>query len=273
VKIIDQVDSIEAANLNARVDEGNTRDELAQLAMTFNQMLERIEKAFYVQKNFIANASHELRTPLTAVSGQIEVIQMKDRSPEEYKDLLQSVLDDIRGLNLLTNRLLMLAQASSEMTKADFFSIRIDDVLWQASAELIKRHPEYKTAVSFDDLIADEGLLVVQGNEALLKSALYNLMDNACKYSPDHMVKISLQVESGFVRMNFQDNGAGIPDEDRNSIFQPFYRGKNAMHLKGHGIGLSLVEKIIHLHGGQIQIASKEKSPTTFTVRLPLNRG
>ena len=107
--IMSQVASIDVANLNARISEGNGKDELSQLAQTFNKMLERIESAFKTQKNFIANASHELRTPLTVITGHLEVILMNARKNEEYRKTIISVLGNIKNLNHISNRLLQLA--------------------------------------------------------------------------------------------------------------------------------------------------------------------
>ncbi|MCK7462303.1 MAG: HAMP domain-containing protein [Sphingobacterium sp.] len=140
--IIAQVNGISITNLNERIDEGNGTDELARLAGTFNGMLQRLESAFRIQKNFIANASHELRTPLTVISGQLEVILMKARENEEYRNTIISVLDDIKNLNNLSNRLLLLAQASSEIAEITFSPLRIDDTLWNARTEILKREKE-----------------------------------------------------------------------------------------------------------------------------------
>ena len=110
----------------------------ARLAKTFNKMLERLETSFAMQKNFIANASHELRTPLTSINGQLEVLMMKDRSTAEYKTALRSVLDDIRSLIDLSNRLLLIARTSAEGPVNFNKKIRIDEILWQAQEEIIK---------------------------------------------------------------------------------------------------------------------------------------
>ena len=107
--MVKKVEEISITSLNLRVPEGNGLDEIGRLAITFNRMLERLEKSFATQKDFIANASHELRTPLTSINGQIEVLLMKDRSAPEYKSALESVLEDIRSLIDLSNRLLLIA--------------------------------------------------------------------------------------------------------------------------------------------------------------------
>ncbi len=138
-KVVRQVDGITINRLDLRVDEGNGKDEIAQLARTFNSMLSRLEGAFTVQKNFIANASHELRTPLTAITGQLEVTLMSARSNAEYASVAASVLEDIRTLNNLANRLLLLAQTGTGEGDAKRDKVRIDELLWQTRDELLRR--------------------------------------------------------------------------------------------------------------------------------------
>ncbi len=128
--VIKEVESITASNLTKRVNEGNGTDEIAQLAVTFNQMLNRIQKAFELQKSFVSNSSHELRTPLTSITGQIEVALMSSREPEEYQAVLHSLLDDIKNVNRLTNGLLELAQANLDISKLKMKNVRIDELLW-----------------------------------------------------------------------------------------------------------------------------------------------
>ncbi len=268
-KIVSQVNGIEVSNLNARLDEGNQKDEIAHLAQTFNRMLARIEKAFKVQKSFIANASHELRTPLTVITGQMEVVLMKERSNEEYRETTQMVLDEIKDLNLLSNKLLLLAQTSSEGNNLNFSSLRIDDILWKAQKETLNRNNSYSIDIQFGDDIDDDSKLKVFGNELLLKTALLNLIDNACKYSDNHKVDIHLFTTDNNLKIQFADQGTGIKPEELNLIFNPFFRSKNAT-VSGHGIGLTLVENIIHQHHGSIEVKSEWQKGSIFLVTLPV---
>lgn len=269
-RVIKQVDEISINKLNLRVDEGNGTDEIALLAKTFNQMLERLEQAFKIQKNFIANASHELRTPLTAITGQLEVNLMKNRTEEEYKEALQSVLDDMKNLNSISNRLLLLAQTSSEIGKLNFAPVRIDEILWQTQSELMKHNEAYKIHIDLSNNLTDDSMLTTTGNAQLLITAFINLAENGCKYSPDNQVWINLQNDSSKkIRVQFIDKGIGIEKADLKQIFEPFYRGSNALSYKGHGIGLSLVERIINLHSGTIHVESSPSKKTIFTVSLP----
>lgn len=268
-EIIKKVDQIEATNLFQRLDEGNGKDEIAHLTKTFNKMLSRIETAFRSQKNFIANASHELRTPLTIITGQIEVVLMKERHLEEYKATLTDVLQDIKNLNHISNRLLLLAQASSDFSEMDFSIFRVDDAIWQAQQEVIRRNKNYTININFTNSIDSEDKLLIRGNELLIRTAVANLFDNGCKYSEDQSIDLLVDYNSDYIHLTFTDNGYGIPQEDHGHIFQPFFRSKNTINIKGHGIGLSLVEKIITLHKGSIKVKSELDRGSVFYIIIP----
>ncbi len=265
-----QVEAIGESSLDMRVSEGNGKDELALLAQTFNKMLSRLEFAFKTQKSFIANASHELRNPLTMITGQLEVILMNERSNEEYRKTIHSLLEDIKNLNHISNRLLLLAQTTSEFSDVEFGMVRIDDTLWTARKEILKQHEQYKVSVTFAQTIDNENSLMVSGNELLLKTVLSNLIDNGCKYSRDHSCKVYINHENDRVIIHVSDQGMGIPAEELNMIFQPFYRAGNAIGIRGHGIGLSLVEKIVSLHKGEIKVISELGQGTEFILYLPV---
>jgi signal transduction histidine kinase len=269
-KVVREVDSISVNNLNARVDEGNGQDEIAQLAKTFNKMLERIEAAFNAQRAFVGNASHELRNPLSVIRGQLEVALLKPREKKEYIETLKSLLEDINHLTIISNRLLSLAQVSGVGIVDPKSEIRIDDLLLEVRDELIQSIPEYAVNISFESELENEDSLLFQGNERLLRIAFFNLMENACKYSPDHSCLVDIGAEEKNISIRFSDKGVGIPAEDLKNIFEPFYRAKNVLDRKGHGIGLSLVEKIVRLHGGAITVDSTENRGSVFTVRLPV---
>lgn len=268
--VIAQVDEITISSLDKRVEEGNGQDEIARLAQTFNKMLERLETAFHMQKNFIANASHELRNPLTAILGQLEVLLLKKRRTEEYEQAAISVLEDMKSLMHISNRLLLLAQASTESRKSGFTYIRLDELLWQARDELTKRYPNNKIQILIDPLIDEERKLTILGDLQLTKSAILNLMENGCKFSPDHHVLVEVQNLNKNIMLRFVDHGIGISPEDLDHIFEPFHRGSNVHHIKGHGIGLSLVEKVVKMQNGTITIDSRLNQGTVFTVVFPM---
>lgn len=268
--VIKDVGSIGYGNLHKRLSEGNGTDEIAQLTHTFNTMLDRLEASISIQRQFVSNASHELRTPLTAISGQLEVLLMKDRTTDEYKNAVKSILEDIKGLNRTSNRLLLLAQASAENAEAAFIDVRVDDMLWQAESELRRRKPEYKVSINFEGDFDDERALTIKGNDQLIKTAFLNLMDNACKFSKDQQVNAVLTVLPRKLKITFSDNGMGIKPEDMEHIFEPFYRSNSAITVRGHGIGLSLVDRVMNLHKGTISVDSKPDQGSTFTLTFPV---
>lgn len=271
-KVVDRVEEISIASLDLRVDEGNGKDELAHLAHTFNRMLERLETAFEVQKDFISNASHELRTPLTAIRGQLEVLLMKDRTDKEYREATAAVLEDISKLNRLLDRLLLMAHASSEGAREGFREVRIDEILWQAREELLKHEKEYTVTVALDENISDIEHLTMRGDEQLLLSAVTNIMENGCKYSPDRSVRVLLSHDTNNILVSFTDNGPGIAEDEIERIFESFYRSKSTSSVRGHGIGLSLASKIIDIHNGKITVTSRQGEGTTIRLAFPAER-
>lgn len=271
-KIVDEVDSITAANLSQRLNEGNGKDELSKLAQTFNRMLSRLQAAFLAQKNFIANASHELKTPFTVMAGEIEVTLLHSRDNQYYLKILRSVLEGIKRFNKLSNQLLLLAQTSADLPQKRFNPVRIDDFLWEAKKELDRLHPEYKIEILFDLNLTHDSL-IINGDEELIKVLLINLMDNACKYSNDNSVEITLSSITGkTISIVFLNTGSGIDESEFDKIFEPFYRGKLDKKISGFGIGLSLAAKIVSLHEGKISVTSTPGEQTKFTITLPIHR-
>ncbi|KAF0194853.1 MAG: signal transduction histidine kinase [Bacteroidetes bacterium] len=269
-EVITQVSTISGSNLEQRVDEGNGTDEIAHLAITFNKMLDRIEKAFKVQKSFVSNASHELRTPLAAITSQIEVALMKSREAGEYKEVLNSLLDDARSLTSLANNLLEIARTEQDIRSLKTSAVRFDELFLQTQSDILFLHPEYSIETIINDNTIDEDQdLTITGNENLLKLIIVNLLDNACKFSKGNMVSATLSYNPENVHLLVKDQGIGISAEDLPHIFEPFYRAKNAQTISGHGIGLPLISKITSLHNGKISVSSVEGEGTTVEVWLP----
>jgi signal transduction histidine kinase len=267
--VIKQVNNIRASHLDARVNEGNGKDEIARLAITFNKMLSRLELAFNSQRQFVSNISHELRTPLTSITGQLEVTLMKKREVEEYEILLKSLHEDIKTLNSLSNGLLELAHSNIDIHAFELNIIRIDEVLYVVQNELMKSNQDYLIIVDFENFPEDEQKLRLNANENLLKIAFKNIIDNACKFSKNKKVEINLGFNDKYLYIKFIDLGIGIPSEEIDKIFEPFYRATNSFDILGHGIGLSLVKKIIELHNGKMEISSVINEGTVISIFLP----
>jgi signal transduction histidine kinase len=222
-----------------------------------------------MQRSFVSNASHELRTPLTSITGQLEVSLMKPRTQKEYEDILESVLEDIKNLNALSNGLLNLAKASSDISAIALRSLRFDEILWETKDELVKRNKNWKIFIDFNDTINEEKELTVLGNEQLIKTVVINLIDNACKFSPDHSAYVSLSSENDFLITQIKDNGPGIAPTDMKNIFHPFFRADNVRQIPGNGLGLSLAKKIVEIHKGTFTINSMINKGTTIEFSIP----
>ncbi|MEO6760644.1 MAG: ATP-binding protein [Saprospiraceae bacterium] len=265
-----EISTISVGNLGQRIDEGNQHDEIAQLAMNFNAMLLRLEAAFEVQQQFVSNASHEMRNPLAAITSQLQLILDKKRSPEEYEAVMKSLLDDTQGLVELTNGLLTLAQSGIEKQRFQLNPVRVDEALFAAQSELGRAQPDYHFLLEYETFPEEESQLTIVGNEQLLKTAFLNLMDNACKFSADHTVRIRVAAQNKSIHITFSDQGIGIPAEEQEMIFNPFYRSRKVLSaVKGHGIGLSLCRRILHLHNGHIRVHSAPGRGSRFEVELP----
>jgi signal transduction histidine kinase len=271
-QLVDQVDQIDISRINARIEAGSGKDEISRLSETFNKMLGRLDTAFTIQKSFISNASHELRTPLTSITVQLDVALMQERKPEEYREIMHSVLQDIKSLNELTNKLLVLTHLRSDQYNDKHELVRIDEVLWNARTEILKTNAEYRINIFFTELIEGEHHLHCHGNATLLKTAFVNIIENGCKYSPEHQADIHLSVNDLHCEILFRDDGVGIPQDELVHIFQPFYRAENVKKQHGHGIGLSMVERIITLHEGTVAIRSELDAWTEVSISLPLVR-
>lgn len=263
--VIKQVDDFKASNLSKRLDLVSN-DEIAELAGTFNKMLDRIEKAFETERTFVANASHELRTPVTSVKGQLEVALIKPRTEEEYRTLLNSILDDIQNMTNIINGFLELAETNIEPGSIHFDNLRIDEILFAAKEEMGRRKAAYYINIVFDNIPADENEITVFGNARLLKILMINLIDNACKFSDNKRATVRIAFDEQKVIVKVIDNGIGIPKEELENVFQPLYRAKNVTGKTGNGIGMSIVKKITELHGGYVNIESEVNVGTTVTI-------
>jgi two-component system sensor histidine kinase ArlS len=267
-KIADDVNEISAQSLTRRIDTGRSRDEWYNLANTLNELLNRLQDSFDMQKRFIANASHELSTPLTAISSQLEVALQKERTSEEYRKTMESIYQDVHYLGKLTHTLLDFAKASGTKGGIETRLLRIDEIILALPAELSKVNSNYSVHLKFDSLPENEQELLVYGNEELLFTAINNITMNACKYSKDNQAKVFLSSKENNFIITVENRGSEIPAQEMEKIFEPFYRIKENRPDTGFGLGLSLAQRIIKLHRGEIYVSSTN-GVTSFIIRLP----
>lgn len=268
--VMNQMDNLLPAHMGRRLQPSPQQDEIHRLIVTFNQLLDRIEQAFNTQKLFLSNISHELKNPLSVIIAQIEVILNKERPSAEYRQTLESVLEDARALSDVSDRLMQLARLTAEDAAINFHKIRVDELIWEAKAWLLRLHPQYRIHVEILSLPPDESRLLITANEQLLKTALFNLMENGCKYSDDNTVKVYLSLApDGDPAIDIEDNGIGIPPEDMPFVFEPFYRSARTGRIKGSGIGLSLVKTIAELHHISLRLINRPEGGLRVELRFP----
>jgi two-component system, OmpR family, sensor histidine kinase ArlS len=263
------VAEISAHNLARRIKTGTSKDEWYQLSNTLNELLNRLQESFDMQRRFISNASHELSTPLTAILSQLEVNLQRERSGEEYRKVLQSINQDVQHLTKLTQTLLEFAKASGNPGGLEINLVRIDEIILSLPAEALKINSSYSVKIEFDNLPEEEESLLVFGNETLLFTAINNIVINACKYSDDHQANVKLKVMGNTVSIDVTDRGKGINSSEFEKIFQPFYRIEENRNEGGFGLGLSLAYRIIKIHKGGIEVSSEPGKGTSFQIQLP----
>ena len=258
---------ITAEDLSERIPARGAGDELDHLADTLNAMLVRLEAAFVQVRRFAADAAHELRTPLTALRGELEVGLRADRSPDEYRRVLQSVLESVERLVRLAEDLLALSRASS--------------------GGLVRSGPVDLEALVLGALDAGarlaqgRGVTVrlgaveparMMGDAVALERALLNLVDNAVRYTPSGgKVEIAAVPADGWVEISVQDSGPGIALADAERVFDPFVRLEDARakQAEGAGLGLAIARSIVAAHGGALTLESTPGAGSRFTIRLP----
>jgi signal transduction histidine kinase len=269
-KIITKVNSISTDNIHLRLDDIKNTDEIKRLTTTFNNLLNRIEIAFETNKNFISNASHEFGTPLTAIIGEADVTLLKDRTPEEYKEALQKILKQSERLNKISQSLLFLAQIGYKENKFNYTILRTDELILQANEIMNQLIPKNNIKIDFELLPENPKKLKVMGNKDLLMLAITNIMTNACKYSSNKPVIVSLASTNNEIVMIFKDQGIGIPESELPYIYDPFFRASNTAAYDGYGIGLPLTQNIIKIHKGELIINSVLHKGVTVQVKLPI---
>ncbi|MBK7428305.1 MAG: HAMP domain-containing protein [Saprospiraceae bacterium] len=266
-KIMNEIDTILPSNLKKRISYSNQKDEISRLAATFNNLLDRIEHAFFIQKSFLSNISHELRNPLTTIIAQLEVTLHKERTDEAYKKTLYSILEDTRKLNEVSEKLMQLARINANGNQIEQYPLRLDEIIWEIREKMLRSNPEYSIDFHIQNLPADESALIINGNEALLSTALTNLIDNACKYGKSHKSWLYLDCKNDkSIELRIEDDGPGIAAEEKELIFEPFYRSNQTSHIQGSGVGLSLVSSILKLHQIPFNLQSRVNEGTRFAL-------
>ena len=265
-RLIEQMHKVSAGNLSLRVNEGDGKDEISELAANFNNLLRNLENAFELQQSFVVNASHELRTPITTIIGEIEISLNKLRTGEEYQQVLRSILADAERLNTTTTSLLELAQVDLNFAQLTMAPVAIDELIWEINDYWTAKAGKGMLAVNILHLPDDAESLQIIANKSLLTVALNNIVANAFKFSANQRVNCDLYADDKGIKITVTDAGVGIPTEEQVKVFESFYRGTNGKYFQGTGVGLYVTNKIISLFNGKIDVDSTVGVGTSIVI-------
>jgi heavy metal sensor kinase len=267
--IIREARTIEAQDLSRRLPVTNHQDEIGQLAGVLNALLSRLEATFAQMRRFTADAAHELRTPLAVLRCGMEVTVSKARSPAEHQEALATYIGEVAQLTCIVDDLFALARADAGQQELKREQLSLSGLVREMceQAELMAEVRELHVSLHIGDEVS------VLGDQLRLKQLLFNLVDNAMKYTPaGGKVRLAVDREESWAKITVEDSGIGIPAADLPHIFDRFYRVEKARSLDGAGggLGLSICQWIAQAHGGQITVQSCVGQGSTFLVALPV---
>lgn len=286
-KLTSEVSQIQAQNLSTQLAVPNSKDEIAQLTSSFNEMLTRLDNAFSTQKQFSANAAHELWTPLAVLQTNLEVFEKK-QEPEmvEYQQLFTMIKEQTARLSQLVGTLLDMTNLKS-VPRTDHVSLEelVDEVFCDldpvAEKAGISIHfddsssQDWHTDVHTPDASAlNNNIRNITGSYVLLYRAVYNLVENAIKYNrPNGSVTVSVKEKNGQAMILVKDTGIGISPENQKKIFDPFFRvdKSRSRAMGGAGLGLALVDSIAKEHGGIVKVLESSETGSTIALMLPMD--
>jgi two-component system, OmpR family, sensor histidine kinase ArlS len=252
-------------NLHEFIEVKRNKDELDKLATNYNQMLERLYKAFESQRSFVRNASHELKTPLALIQGRLErLAELNEAGGAEAKQILENLMNDVEGQAALVDSLLLIQRLQSQVP-VNTSRVRIDELLYESAGELSALFPHQKIRIDIGPAIQTGEQLTLNANAMLLKICFRNLIENAGLYGGDSL-NISISADQHAVKVVFTN--AGEEPLPETLIFEPFYRQSGQQEKPGNGLGLSIVKQIAEINGGKIGYAF-EDSCHLFRLLLP----
>ena len=271
-KLTSEVSQIQAQNLSTQLAVPNSKDEIAQLTSSFNEMLTRLDNAFSTQKQFSANAAHELRTPLAVLQTNLEVFEKK-QEPEmvEYQQLFTMIKEQTARLSQLVGTLLDMTNLKS-VPRTD--QVSLEELVDEVFCDLDPVAEKAGISIHFDDSSSQDSHTDVTGSYVLLYRAVYNLVENAIKYNrPNGSVTVSVKEKNSQVMILVKDTGIGISPENQKKIFDPFFRvdKSRSRAMGGAGLGLALVDSIAREHGGSVKVLESNEKGSIIALMLPVS--
>lgn len=253
----------ESPDLSRRVGYIGPQDEIGKLATTFDHMLDRLDRVFKSQEQFITHASHDLRNPLMVLRGNLDLLK-RNMSAEDREESMRAMGDAVQRMSKLVNDLLLLAEMESGK-RDQHETVSLKEILLEGIDQA--RYVAGRRTIR----IQRQENLMVKGNPHRLSRLLANLLDNAIKYTPDGgLITLSISRDGAWARMEVADSGIGIAPEHLPRLFERFYRVEKSRSDEGSGLGLAIVKSIAEEHGGKVAVTSEPGKGSTFTIWLPL---
>jgi signal transduction histidine kinase len=270
--LLKQIKSLNQASLTFRLKNFNPKDEIGTLAIAFNDLLEQQERLIASQRAFISQASHELRTPMSTLKGLLQTSILYDKDRESLVGSIKSATSELDRLVSLSNGLLQLARVENEEDFIHTHQVDIIETVMDSIEDVKSSWIDQQIGLSISDgVLQQTNSLLVSGERNLLKVALDNLIDNACKYSGGKPVNVVLEMNTeNQIRLTIIDHGIGIPAFDLDRVLQPLSRGSNVSNVGGFGIGLTLAHKIVRLHKAKFAMKSTESVGTRVIITFDL---
>ncbi len=265
-RLRNRISEISEKKLYLRLEDSGKNDEINSLAKSFNQMMDRIDVSYKQQKEFTDNASHELRTPVTRILMQLHNLLMHESHNPNTEKYLYSIQDDANKMADVISSLLLLSRIEKNKA-ADMMPVcRIDEVIFEAMQTAKKTMPDYRISFNIENAGTDEPDLEIKGDMNLLKIVFTNLLKNAYNYSSDKQVDILICQDKTAVRVMVSNKGKTLNDAEQQNIFKAFARGQNSRNIEGTGLGLRIVERILHYHDAQIEYDIPETGVNRFSL-------
>jgi heavy metal sensor kinase len=266
-----EAEAITASQLNLRLPVNGHDDELERLALTLNRMIERLQRSFEEMQQFTADAAHELRTPLAIMHSAAEVALRSAREPEQYRSVLENLMEETDQLTRLASQLLYLCREDSGQNPPPVTCVRLDKLVCDVcdQMQIVAEEQALSLTVSAD------GACEVSGDAERLRRVLFNLIDNAVKYTDSGgSISVSVTSDDRLAHIVVSDTGIGIASQHIPHIFQRFYRPPGATDTRraGTGLGLAICKAIVESHAGRIDVRSEPGKSSEFTITLPVKR-
>jgi heavy metal sensor kinase len=269
-RITQAADRITAEKLSRRVEVPNPDDELGALAHTLNRMIGRLERSFAEMRQFTADAAHELRTPLAVIRSEAEVALRADRTPDEYRRVIENLLDEATRLGGVADQLLFLCRQDAGLLPPVREELDAGRLVREVAENMRVVADEKGVTLSADQVTPCR----VVSDGRLVRRVMYNLLDNAIKYTdPGGRVEVTSAADGGTLMVTVSDTGIGIPPEHLSHVFERFYRAdpSRAGDRPGAGLGLAICRSIVRTLGGSIALESSPGAGTTVRLTLPLD--